>query len=204
MNSCYPQMHEVPHSLTVSTPPEEEPVSLAEVKLHLHMETDFADEDSKLNRLIAAAREMVEKDCERALMPQTLTLKLDCFPSIIELRRCPVGDSEDIEIEYVDSDGDTQTLDPEDYRVDATSEPGRIASAYGTYWPTTQPVSGAVTVTFPAGYADADAVPAMAVQAICLLVGHWYRNAEAVGTVGTEVVLAYQALIQRLRWGGYI
>lgn len=196
-------MQDVTHSLKLTTGPATEPVSLSEAKLHCRREDDFTAEDDLFTELIKAARELVETDTERAFIEQTWTLTLDRFPDVIELRKCPIFDAADVEITYLDSDGDSQTLSTDDYRVDASSEPGRIATAYGVAWPLTYNVTNAITVEFTAGYADSSLVPSIAKQAIKLLVGHWYRNREAVGQVGEEISLAYNSLIERLRWGGY-
>lgn len=202
MNRClYPQMQDVSHFLKVTTGPASEPITAAEAKAHCRIDT--TDEDTYIGTLIAVAREMVEIDSERAFIEQTLTLTLDRFPEFIELRRCPIFDADDVVITYIDTAGDTQTLDPAEYRVDDASEPGRIAPAFGYVWPLTQIDMNAVAVEFTAGYADAAAVPAIAKHAIKLLVGHWHENREAVGKVGDEIKLAYDSLIQRLRWGGY-
>ena len=61
-----------------------------------------------------------------------------------------------------------------------------------------------VLVTYVAGYgAAASAVPQRAKQAILLLVGHWYRQREAVGRAEGEVALAYRRLIRSLCVGVY-
>lgn len=197
---AYRPMHEVPNFITVSVAPASEPVTTAELKTHLRV--DGSDEDTDIELLGVAARELVETDTERALMPQTLILRLDAFPDYIELRRCPLRTV--TSIQYYDSAGTLTTLAADQYRTDLSSEPGRIAPAWGVAWPTTRPMSNAVIVTFTAGYDDESEVPAAAKHAIKLLVGHWYRNREAIGSVGQEIELSYGALIQRLRWGGYV
>lgn len=197
---AYAPMHEVPHFITVSVAPGSEPVTTADAKAHLRV--DHSEEDLYIDTLVEAARELVEIDTERALMPQTLVLRLDAFPDFIELRRCPANTI--TTVKYYDSAGTLTTLAADQYRADLSTEPGRIAPAWGVAWPSTRPMSNAVEVTFTAGYADEEAVPAAAKHAIKLLVGHWYRNREAVGTVGFEIEQGYKALINRVRWGGFI
>jgi uncharacterized phiE125 gp8 family phage protein len=74
-----------------------------------------------------------------------------------------------------------------------------------TYWPLTQPgKSKAVSVDFVAGYGPTPAtVPALLKQAICLLVGHWFENREAVGNVGGEVAFAVDSILKIYRTGDY-
>ena len=65
---------------TVSTPPTAEPVTVAEARLQLGL-TEGAGEDLRVKGLIQAAREHVERVCERALMPQRWRISFDAFPS---------------------------------------------------------------------------------------------------------------------------
>lgn len=194
-------MRDVSHFLAVSVAPASEPVTTAEAKTHLRV--DGTDEDAYIDTLVKAAREKIEIDAERALLPQTLVLRLDRFPGIIELRRCPVTAVSSIT--YVDTTGATVTLAATEYQTDVSTEPGRIAPAYGKSWPATRDQANAIVVTFTAGYANAAAVPASAKHAIKLLVGHWFRNREAinVGNIVSQFKLSYDALVNSLQWGGY-
>lgn len=190
-------------SLAVSSQPSIEPVSADDLRLHSRIETN--DEDSVLRGYIKAAREMVEADSQRALITQTLTLKMDRFPSdAIELRRCPVQSVSSIT--YIDTAGDSQTWSSANYVVNTHSEPGRITLAYGQTWPSTYSQENAVTATFIAGYGATElTVKEQARQAIRLLAGHWANNRETVmpGMSTKEIEYSYAALIDRLRWSGY-
>jgi len=195
--------HEVQHDLKLITEPVIAVLTVEELKEHLRI--DIADEDALIKGYIAAATKMVEEDAEVALMSQTWALYLDEFPDVIELQRLPVSGV--TSIAYLDSSGVSQTQSASTYRVDAAGSPGRVTKAYGQAWPTTYPVSNAITVTFTAGASTRDAVPEIAKQAIRLLVGHWYRSREAVVSTGAqpiEVPLAYGACINRLRWSGVV
>ncbi len=59
------------------TPPATEPVTLAEAKVHLRLET--ALDDDYVTALISAARQYTEQVCWRALVTQTWELVLDSF-----------------------------------------------------------------------------------------------------------------------------
>ncbi len=102
-------------------------------------------------------------------------------------------------IGYVDSNGDSQTFSSDDYDVDTTSEPGRIALAYGEVWPTTRSDINAITLTYVAGYgATAASVPEGIKTAIKQLVCHWYDHRETVtisNVVPREIPLAVNALL---------
>ena len=186
----------------VTTAPVQEPVSLSEMKAHLRV--DHGHEDGRILQLIEAAREMVEADAEVSLCPQTLTIYMDCFPCWeIPLRRPPVNSI--TSISYVDSDGTTQTLASTEYRFDPYGKPARLTPAYGEVWPVTRDVTNAVTIVAAAGHSSVSAVPALAKQAIKLLVAHWYENPEAilVGSISKELELSYRAIISRFSWSGY-
>lgn len=59
------------------TPPASEPVTLAEAKAHLRLDT--VDDDTYVNTLILVARQYVEQACWRGLVTQTWELVLDGF-----------------------------------------------------------------------------------------------------------------------------
>jgi uncharacterized phiE125 gp8 family phage protein len=175
---------------------------VSEMKAHLRV--DHNHEDDRISGLIQAAREMVEEDAQVALCPQTLTFRLDAFPNWeLCLRKCPINAISSIT--YVDADGTTQTLASDKYTLDSHSRPARVTPAYNEIWPATRRQINAVTVTATAGYSSPSSVPAMAKQALKMLVAHWYENAETVlvGTISKELDLSYRAIVSRFSWGGY-
>ena len=165
---------------------------------------DQGHEDAQLlERLIDAAMSLIESHTQRAFSPGPWQLTLDRFPSCgetIEVRLSPIISIDGIT--YIDAAGEEQTLSsPAEYQTDITSEPARIAPAYGTTWPRTRPQLNAVTIDMTAGEGGTPAlVHPAARQAILLLVGHWYSNREAVGQVGTEIALAFSSLVWSLKW----
>lgn len=179
-------------SYKLVTPPASEPVAVGEMLTWLRLDTGCGGTDAEVDQLISAARSHIESVLSRQLVTATWDLWLDEFPwgGWIELERCPVQAVE--YIKYFDGTG-WQTLDPTQYRVDAVSEPGRVKLCN---WPAVCGPAG-VQIRFTAGY---ELVPHEAVQAIRLLVGHWYQNREAVGQVGSEVAFSFRALLNSLRW----
>lgn len=184
--------------LRVTTPPAEEPVSLAEIKSHLKV--DVADEDDLISSYLTAARLQCELEARRAFVSQTLQLKLEEWPweDRIHLPRPPLQSV--TSVVYVDSDGVQHTLSGSDYIVDTASEPGRIILAFGVGWPgaTLQP-GPAITVTYVAGFGDAEDVPATYKQAIRLATGHFYENREQIvvqsGVTATQLPWGVSALL---------
>lgn len=161
-----------------TTGPAVEPVTRAEAKLHMRVETTA--EDSTHTAMIKAAREYCEGVVGRQFVYATWKEYFDRFPSD-EIRMSKPPLSSVTSITYVDVDGNTQTWTASLYQTDAISEPARIKPVDGESWPTTQDNTyNAVTVTFVAGYgAAASDVPTNFKQAIFLLVGLWHRDREA-------------------------
>lgn len=160
------------------TAPTAEPVTLAEVKLHLHV--DGNDEDELINALISGAREQCEHILGRSIMPQTWEKTLDDFPlnDGIELLNPSIISVSSIK--YIDaSTANEATLALDQYVLDKDSEPGWVMPAYGVVWPATLPVSNAVRVRYVAGYADAASVPTSIKNWIKLAVSTWFKTREA-------------------------
>lgn len=183
----------------IDTAPTEEPVSIDEAKTHCRIEN--TEENGYVQGLIVAARQMVENYTNRALITQTWKAYFDRFPigyNPVDLPKAPVQSV--TSITYVDSDGDTQTLASSEYTVDTDSEPGRFYLAYNKTWPSVRNVAKAVTVTFTAGYGDAEDVPDAIKQAMFLMIGHLYENREVLSPVKLEEVpMAFKALLSPYR-----
>ena len=184
-------------SLYTVTAPSVEPISLADAKLHLRVDVDT--DDDLINAIIKAARQRLEIDARVALITQTLEMRLDCFPvdgDDILLLRPPLQSV--TSIKYVDTDGVEQTWSSDDYAADIYSTPARIRPAYGEVYPTARSVNNAVTIRYTAGYGDAaTAVPDDLLQALKLLIGHFYENREDVitGTIASKLPNAYKWLV---------
>lgn len=173
-------------SWVVAAPPQAEPVSLDEARRHLR--DPESSQDPLINSLITAARQHIERVCERALMPQSWRLSLDAFPSgCIEL---PGGLVRSITtVAYTDASGAAQTLAAgTGYQADLDAQPARLSPpAAGGSWPSTQSDKvNAVQITYAAGYADAAAVPAPVKAALLLIVADLFELREA-GVIGTTV-----------------
>jgi|TARA_R100000084_G_scaffold109442_1_gene76894 uncharacterized phiE125 gp8 family phage protein len=162
-------------SFKVTTAPASEPISTAEAKTQLRI--DGSSEDTLIGNYITVARQTLEILMRRAFITQTITLKYDKFPSRIRLPRPPAISV--TSIQYVDTNGATQTWSASDYTVDSQIEPASIVPAYDKDYPDTRDIPNAVTVTYTAGYGAASDVPENIKLAIRLLVGHYYENREA-------------------------
>lgn len=158
------------------TQPSVSAISLEDAKAHLRVTS--TTEDSVIQELLAVAASEVEARTCRVLLESTFALYLDRFPDSapIVLPRAPLIAVDSIK--YLDGDGVEQTLAAEDYMVELRREPGRVHPWLS--WPATQASRpDAVTITFRAGYANPDAIPAALKHAIRLYVADVYLNRSA-------------------------
>lgn len=188
-------------------PPAELPLTIDALKEHLRV--DGSDDNAVIASYLSAALAYVDgRDgvLGRALVEQAWAVQLDGgFPVCGEPIRMPLPPLRDVtEIAYIDPAGVQQVLDASAYEVLTNREPGEVRPAYGLTWPTTRCQPSAVTITFTAGFGDADAVPEDYKHLLRFLVAHWYAQREPV-TVGggiSSMPLSVQALIGKLRiWG---
>lgn len=190
--------------LTVVTEPAVEPLTHQEAKLHLRY--PYGDQDLLIISLIKAARMYCENATGKALITQTLRYTTDCFPGYdqgyeFRLPKPPLQTVTNIQ--YTDTNGATQTVDPTTYVVDATPQVGRIALAWGETWPTDAIEQVAsVKVNYVAGYGLAAAVPDTIKSAMKLLIGHWFDQREAASAINfSEVPMAVGSLLNT-EWSG--
>lgn len=145
----------------ISSAPAVEPLSTSETKTFLKV--DSSDEDTLIDTLIKASRQLIEREYDVALITQTLDFKFDDFPiiehcnpdgAIIPLVR-PIQSV--TYIKYNDTDGNEQTWSSSLYTVDADDqrEQARIVPAYDEEYPETRIEINAVTVRAVCGYGDA-------------------------------------------------
>ena len=126
------------------------PVSLDDAKQHCRIDID--DDDALITSQLAAMVLQGEQVTNRQFAPAPWVLKLDTFPGTdtIELPKPPLLSISSIQ--YVDTDGATQTFSSGDYSADRTSEPGRVVLGFGNSWPSARSQPDAVTITYIAGY----------------------------------------------------
>ena len=174
-----------------------EPISITEAKLHLRLTsiTEDSSEDTLIVDLIEAARGYCENYTGRSYAAQTLEYYIDAFPVEIDLPRKPVKSV--TSIIYKDYEGTETTLTANtDYIVNVDS--GKIALPYGKSWPTFTPYPlNPIKITYLTG--DAGVFPSPVKAAMLLLIGHWYANREAGGSVSSEVVFSVRSLLDQYR-----
>lgn len=137
------------HKAVLITPPESEPITLAEAKAHLNVTS--STKDTYITGLITTARRQVERYLHRALIDQTWELYLDCWKSCIKIPYPTLIEVESVK--YYDLDGVEQTLSTDLYWVVTADDPGYIQRAYSVTYPELQygrPDS--VKIRYRAGY----------------------------------------------------
>lgn len=136
--------------------PEIEPVTLDEVKRHAKIDQDITGDDETITEIyIPAAREAVENYTLTTVCESTWEYRADQFPcdgGPLVLPRGPVIAV--LGVSYVQNDGTRIEL-AEGQWSETIGNPGWILPPYGEFWPTGRVESGAVVVTYRAGYAGA-------------------------------------------------
>jgi len=153
--------------------PNDEPLSVDEVLENLRIDHNI--ENGLLSALIVAAREYAEKYTGLRLISQVWEFDF----SVFELQLIPkYGPLIEVQkIEYLDPEGQPQTMPETQYRfVSVQSSVGCIVPTVGNVWPQIMEGPGAVTVTAEVGFGDAEDIPQTIKQAMHLHIAHFYEN----------------------------
>jgi len=114
--------------------------------------------DSEVEQAVRTYTAEAEFETQRALINQTWRLTVDKFSPALKLERPPLVSV--AHVKYLDTNGQWQTIDPQDYEADSVSEPGYIVPAPRKAWPPTADRINAVEVQYTAGYGpDHTSVP---------------------------------------------
>lgn len=176
-------------------PPAAEPVTLAEARSWLRVDT--TDEDGAIASLISAAREIVEMATRRALVTQSWRIVMDAWPFAVAHRSwtllstraaaltgeisLPLAPLQSVAaIRVYDSMGVAQTLPTSSWRLVAAPERARIVFSAAPPQPTAT-VAG-IEIDVVAGYGDPQDTPAPLRHAILSLVSYWFDNRGDVAT----------------------
>jgi uncharacterized phiE125 gp8 family phage protein len=184
--------------LVLKTAPTTTPISLAEAKSFLRIDSDFDDDNTYITSLINVATSMVEEFTRRRLITQTFNIFYDEFPPYIDLQ---IGEVASVtHIKYYDESNALQTLAASNYDVDTKIRPGRIYQSEDGDFPNTYERPNAVEVEFIVGAAASD-IPAPIIQAIYIIIGRYFENRQDVvmGTQVNEVPLMVNHLLTPYR-----
>ncbi len=178
--------------LRVLEPPQQEPVTLAEIKTYLRVDHDL--DDVEIQAMIRAAREQAELFQGREVARKRIEMILDCWPSQGYIPTpAPLISVE--EIRYRLADGAWMTWQADEYRVAGDAEPGEVHPRAGwpgdPLWP-----AGAVSVRMTCGWLPAE-VPEYVRTGIKMLVASFYehRTGYRFGNILTEIPVGITALL---------
>ena len=190
----------MPTALEINTAAAGEPFTLDGLKDHLRV--DIAEDDGVLESKAKAARAWVEAFTGRQLMKVTYDYHLDDWPDpadcAIEFPVTPLLSVS--QIDYVDGDGNTQTLATTVYTVDTSTEPGRVYLAPDQSWPSVRGQRKAITITFVAGYNAGTVAQQQAAVPNELLEG-LYLKTEALYDDNAEALKAAEMVLWPWRLG---
>lgn len=160
----------------ITSAPATEPLTRSEVKNYLKIASGITADDSLIDSLIVAARNVVQRYTRRLLITQTVTEKRD---KLTELNSFPLfwGPVTSItSVSYLDTAGASQTLSTSVYGTDLYDSPARIYLKNLQSWPLVYDQRDAVTIVYVAGYANAASVPDELKAAMYLLIADMYEN----------------------------
>lgn len=178
------------------TAPTEEPITLAELKTHLRI--DSTNEDTYLNSLIKGAREALELKYDLALVTQTWQIFFDNFKQYQEawwdgIEYLPVGYFSQKQIEIPKSPLQSVThiktynennvgtvFSSNNYTVltysGVSPSNGRVVLKDGVTWPDVHRDFDGIEIQFVAGHGSASAVPQVVKQSILEEAAYRYEH----------------------------
>lgn len=199
------------------TGPASEPVSAAELRLHLREDaTNFPDAAA----YVTDARQQIEEMTGAAFITQTWRLSLDRWPTggeawwdgvrdgsiadlsggdarrSIELPKWPLQSITSVTV-YNEAGTPTVVNVTTLFDVDLFSRPGRMSLKRNQTWPVALRPTNAIEIVYVAGYTSADAIPSPMRRAIKQLAGYVYAHRgdecdakEAFAASGAESLMA--------------
>jgi uncharacterized phiE125 gp8 family phage protein len=188
------------------TPPADELISVETLIRHARLPEESDHRYDIWPARIQAARLWAEEYTGRAFLTQTWSLTVDRVydgnvPLI--LPRSPLIDVTSVKV-YDTEDAET-TVSTSNYRVDTTTEPGRLllTTSAGSWGSSYRPY-GALQVIYRAGYgATEDLVPAPIRQAVLLLATEFNERLEAASEFDVrEVPFGIRVVLDQYKvWG---
>lgn len=181
----------------ITQAPAGEPLTLAEVKAHIRVDTP--DDDLLIGVLITAVRQHCEQITARSLLTQKWAYTTDGFykpeTATLRLEKGPITSIDSIN--FVAMDGTTQVMPATDYIADLSGQLARITPRFGKIWPITLPQIASTTVNFTAGYGAVADVPQGLKTWMKLRIGTLYDCREDV-MVGARIIVVELPFIDSL------
>lgn len=198
-----PDHTQASYSLRMVSAPAISPISLAEAKQQMRVES--SDDDAYINRLISAA--MAYTDARgalgRAMITQSWAQSFYSHNDRVDLMLSPVTAL--TSVKYYDTNNVLQTATLSDYMLVASADWAYVQPVSGKAWPTTYAREDAIRIEFVAGYGPlASDVPKAVHHALLLLIAHWYENREESSEKNqTSIPFGFDMLLNTERTGWY-
>lgn len=186
-------------ALVLTSGPAQEPLTLADVKAHLRI--DSTNEDVLLSSLLLTSRLHIESVLSIALITQSWMMVTDKWPAADWLD-IPMSPLQAVGQVRVKTSASASVVVPSaSYSIDVTSKPPRLV---WTNTARTEPgiTAGGIEIDFTAGFGATEAsVPAPLKHALLLLIAHWYehRDPSEIGSPAARIPDAVSDLIQPFR-----
>lgn len=179
------------------SPPTAEPITLEQARSNLRIDSQeeissppdplLEAENADLLRMIKAARRHAEKVTGRLLTDAVYEWRRPSFGCDRPFLELPVADVGQIDsVRYIDDAGAEQVIDATVYYFDDNPEAGRIWLLNGQAWPTPAYLPDAVRVRLRSRYGAVYSPPMRpeetTIQAMHLMIGHWWTNREAASS----------------------
>lgn len=187
------RFHYVPERVTA---PAALPVSLERVKAHCRV--DHSEEDDLLTDLIGAATDHLDGwsgVLRRCLVSQAWSVSFDEFADVMRL---PFPALTIESVTSLNAAGDETTASPSGYALRRDTLGSFVERLTSAIWPAVSNERQAVTVTFVAGYGDADDVPKAIQSALLLMIGDLYANRETAVIGLSASAIPMSTTVQRL------
>ena len=177
------------------------PVSVSQVKDHLNVAQADTSQDSKIESLIVAAQERLQRDIDQILITSTFVMNGPSFENPLRINLKPVTGI--LSVRYYDTEGVLQTLDASNYRYIQSSQ--QIVPAIGMEFPTPcENMPDSVQIEFTCGYGgEAGCVPRMMQSAIELCVGKWFYDPAQESSALHSQETGYRNLVLNLTRDSY-
>lgn len=170
-------------TIEVISPPDptKPPILASLLKTHLNILSSETEYDTALDLYMSSAVLEFTAITGTALITQTVKQTFDGFPSCEDyflLERGPYREL--VSFTYVDSEGDTQTVDPDSYTILKTGDCPKVCLNHNYSWPSSLNLNfGAVQITYKVGFgADETSVPKDIKHILAMLVGDSFVNRE--------------------------
>lgn len=175
------------------------PVTLAEAKLHCR--EDGTENDVLMEGLIRAAGAMIEQHTGLVCRARSVQQSCARFDARVILYKRPVNAVTAIEYDAA-ANGAATALPGAGWRLREFAGNPVIVAGFDASFPATEPVDGAVRVTYNAGYLTNADIPADIRLAALQAIGNWFENRETVGPSAlAELPLSARALLAPYRRG---